>query len=280
MKTYYKLVSDLEHNLKALESKIENMHCQSEQCIILCKNTLEKLKESVSKETFKNQEYEIEFYKHIKPKVLSYLIFYVKRFTIESKRPKTGKKEQVKYLKGYISKLQTFFNNNLEFYHYYKSNATHFDEQYFLIKNKTTRLNIEAYFVFTDTNFSTSHCTTVATIMAYTNLIAYLNSEINQLENKTMEKIHPFQKQPQLNWTANKTDLVELIYALQRSGAINNGTAEIKELANTCQKIFNINLGDYYRTYLEIRFRKINQTKFIDKLKNSLTHRMDESDSQ
>ena len=42
--------------------------------------------------------------------------------------------------------------------------------------------------------------------------------------------------------------------------------------------MFNVSLGDYYRTFLEIRSRKINQTKFIDKLKESLTNKMLESD--
>ena len=49
-------------------------------------------------------------------------------------------------------------------------------------------------------------------------------------------------------------------------------------MASACEQIFNIDLGDFYRTFLEIRSRKINQTKFIDKLKESLIHRMGQSD--
>lgn len=90
--------------------------------------------------------------------------------------------------------------------------------------------------------------------------------------------INPFQKQSRLFWTANKTDLIELIYALQSSGAINSGTADIKEMATACELLFNIDLGDYYRTYLEIRSRKTNQTKFLDKMKDSLVTRMESAD--
>lgn len=90
--------------------------------------------------------------------------------------------------------------------------------------------------------------------------------------------INPFQKQSRLFWTANKTDLIELIYALQSSGAINSGTADIKEVASACEHIFNIDLGDFYRTFLEIKSRKINQTKFIDNIKESLLKRIEDSD--
>lgn len=111
-------------------------------------------------------------------------------------------------------------------------------------------------------------------------LIVYLKTEINKLENSNgMElTINPYQKESRLFWTANKTDLVELIYALHTTGAINSGTADIKEMASVCERLFNIELGDYYRTYLEIRSRKINQTKFLDKLKESLIVRMEKAD--
>ena len=111
-------------------------------------------------------------------------------------------------------------------------------------------------------------------------LIVYLKRKIDNLENKNnMELIaSPYKKQSRLFWTANKTDLIELIYALHSSGAINSGTADIKEVASVCEQMFNIDLGDYYRTFLEIRSRKINQTKFIDKIKISLKNKIIASD--
>jgi hypothetical protein len=127
--------------------------------------------------------------------------------------------------------------------------------------------------------FFTSHDTTVANIMAHDLLIVYLKKEIDKLENSNMDvNVAVLQNQSKLFWTGNKTDLIELIYALHASGAINSGTADIKEVASICEQMFNINLGDYYRTFLEIRLRKINQTKFIDKLKEALVNKMLESD--
>lgn len=53
-----------------------------------------------------------------------------------------------------------------------------------------------------------------------------------------------------LQWTSSKAALTELIYALQCSGAINGGAAELKEIANVTERIFNIDLIDYYRTFI------------------------------
>jgi len=81
-----------------------------------------------------------------------------------------------------------------------------------------------------------------------------------------------------LFWTGSKTDLIELIYALHNCGAINSGTADIKEMALVFEQMFNIDLGNYYHTFIEIRARKNSKTKFLDRLIDVLTKRFEESD--
>ncbi len=153
------------------------------------------------------------------------------------------------------------------------------DEQYFLRGKADIRLFPDSFAFFYDNKFATSHDTTVSTIIAYDMLIIYLKTESDKIENNGMDSsVYMFQKQSKLLWTANKTDLVELIYALHSAGVVNNGMVDIKEMALVCETVFNIDLGDYYRTYLEVRSRKINQTKFLDKLKESLISRMDNAD--
>lgn len=226
----------------------------------------------------KNEE--ILFFKNIKPYVFSKLIYYVKLFSIESKRPRSSNKSQVKYFNNHIDRLQNYFNDNLEFYHYFRRGATFLDEEYFIRGKADIRLFPDSLSFFADDKFSSSHDTTVATIMAYDMLIIYLKREIDKLENNnSMETNYgAFTNQSKLFWTGNKTDLIELIYALHSSGSVNSGTADIKEMASACEQMFNIDLGDYYRTFLEIRSRKINQTKYIDKLKDSLENKMLDSD--
>lgn len=280
MKVYEKIVEGLDCKLEFLETENEDVLAKAEEGIKIAKIALLQLRNVVINRELKSKELEITIFKTLKPKIYSKLIYYVKLFNIESKRPRGTSKSQKKYLDYEIKKLQDYFNDNLEFYQYYRRSETSLDNQYFIRGKEDIRLHPDNFHFFIDEKFSTSHDSTVATIIAYDMLIVYLQKEIELIENKNgMEtNINAFQKQSKLFWTGNKTDLIELVYALHSSGVINSGTADIKEVALVCEQMFNVNLGDYYRTFLEIRSRKINQTKFIDKLKESLTNKMLESD--
>ncbi|WP_445747856.1 RteC domain-containing protein [Polaribacter sp.] len=280
MKKIEKIVKELDYNLDFLEKETEGVLEKAEESIRITKRALKQIKILFLRKKLIPKNEEILFFKNMKPYVFSKLIYYVKLFSIESKRPRSSNKSQVKYFNNHIDRLQNYFNDNLEFYHYFRRGAIFLDEEYFIRGKADIRLFPDSLSFFTDDKFSTSHDTTVATIMAYDMLIIYLKREIDKLENNnSMEtNINAFKKQSKLFWTGNKTDLIELIYALHSSGAVNSGTADIKEMASACEQMFNIDLGDYYRTFLEIRSRKINQTKFIDKLKDSLENKMLDSD--
>lgn len=49
-------------------------------------------------------------------------------------------------------------------------------------------------------------------------------------------------------------------------------------MAMACEQIFDLDLGNYYRKFLEIRARKIEPTKFLDRMKSSLLKRMQDAD--
>lgn len=275
-----KVVSRFNVEIDTLEVNNEDVLVKAELGIKLVKNVLDEIRSIIVNKTFEKSKDEIYFFKYIKPQIYSKLIYFVKLFNIESKRPRSSNKSQTKYFNSEIDKLQVYFNDNLEFYQYYRQGATFLDEQYFLRGKLDIRLHPDTFHFFTDTQFSTSHDSTVATILAYDMLIVYLKKEIETLVNSNnMEtNFNAFQKQSKLFWTGSKTDLIELIYALHSSGAINSGTADIKEMASACEQVFNIDLGNYYHTFIEIRSRKSNTTKFIDKLKDSLIQRIEESD--
>lgn len=276
---YQNLLQGLEAELDSLEIEIDDVLIKAEQGIKLSRQVLKEIRDLVILKDFKSSKEEILFFKEIKPRIYSKIIYYVKLFNIESRRPRGTNKSQIKYLNDQIDRLQLFFSENLEFYHYYRRNATSLDEQYFIRGNTDIRLYLDTYHCLTDRKFSTSHDCTVATIIAYDMLIVDLKSEINKLENcNGIETIQALENPSKFFWTANKVDLIELIYALQSIGAINHGTAGIKEIASICEQIFNIDLGNFYHTYVEIRARKSNNTKFIDSLKKSLLKRFEESD--
>lgn len=276
---YQKLISEFESNLESMEFNTDDILYKAEHSIAKTEICIKRLRNEVIEKGFDSKNEEISFFKHIKPQIFSRLIYYVRLFNIESKRPRSSSKFQIKYLNNHIDKLQIFFNDNLEFYHYYRRGATTLDEEYFIRGKSDLRLPTESYHFFIDEQFSTCQDTTVATIIAYDMLIVYLQQEIEKLQtstdtyNNTMK-----QSSSKLFWTGSKTELTELIYALHSSGAINSGTADIKELASTFEQLFNIQLGNYYHTFIEIRARKSSRTKFMDKLADSINRRFEESD--
>lgn len=79
-----------------------------------------------------------------------------------------------------------------------------------------------------------------------------------------------------LTWTGSKADLIELIYGLETVGVINKGGADIKEIARRFENLFNINLGNFYRQFLDIRLRKKEKTCFLNQMKEKLEVRMDD----
>ncbi len=277
--SYQELISEFETKLESLESRTDDILYKAEHGITKTEKCIKQLRKKVIEKGFDSKNEEISFFKHIKPQIFSKLIYYVRLFNIESKRPRSSSKFQIKYLNNHINKLQVFFNDNLEFYHYYRRGATTLDEEYFIRGKSDLRLPTESFHFYIDEQFSTCQDTTVATIMAYDMLIVYLQQEIEKLQTNTDTKIRTMkQSSSKLFWTGSKTELTELIYALHSSGVINSGTADIKELASMFEQIFNIDLGNYYHTFIEIRARKCSKTKFLDKLTEMLIRRFKDSD--
>jgi len=277
---YDDILKKLDSELNVLEIEEEDILVRAEKGIKLAKQTLKKVRSIIVDYEFKTKSEEIHFFKCTKPKIYSKLIYYVKLFNIEGKRPRGSNKSQVKYLNNYIEKLQTYFNDNLDFYHYYRREATVFDEQYFLRGKADIRLFPDSFHFFVDEQFATSHDSTVATILAYDLLIVHLKREIDKLENNgNYASLRLLQSKTKITWTAHKIYLIELIYALHSTDVINNGTVDIKDIAYFVEKTFKVDLGDYYRAFLEIRMRKNGRTKFLDILKKQLTKRMDDTDN-
>jgi len=65
---------------------------------------------------------------------------------------------------------------------------------------------------------------------------------------------------------------------LHTAGVFNRGAADLKQIVAVFEQSFQIKLGDVYRSFLEIRSRKMDATKFLSSLKHLLQRRMYEAD--
>lgn len=266
---YKKAIDDLDSEISKLIINQDNSLTFYETAIKLILKKILQLKKHVLIKGFKSQKEEIYSFKHIKPSFISKIICYNSIYKIEA--TKTQSTNSIKnHLNDELKKLKRYFDENLEFYKYYRTGSTYLDEKYFLRGKYDINSGIDTHYLVADPAFSTSHDYMVARIMANDMLQVYLeiqlhqNHQRNDLNNTT------------LNWTGNKTDLTELIYALHAQGVFNNGNADIKLIAKTLENIFNIDIGDFYHTFMELKSRKINYTKFLDKLHDALIRKMEE----
>lgn len=270
--------------IEALDNSINELGEERYNSLKLCEIAINlilakqvEIKEFILKKGFKNEREEIQFFKEIKPKILSKLIYYNSIYKIETKKPHGRDKTIRKYLNDELAKLKRYFDNNLEFYKYYRTNSTYLDHKYFVRGKYDIKLNLDTYYFETDHNFSTSHDYKVAKIIANDLIQLNLEDQISKLRDPKADNNSELYKQ-RLIWTGSKTALTELVYALHAQGVFDNGNADIKLIAKTVERAFNIDLGDFYHTFMELKSRKINQTKFIDSLRDALIRRMDEED--
>ncbi|NJK96628.1 MAG: tetracycline regulation of excision, RteC [Bacteroidales bacterium] len=273
----YKIREHLSIQLKLVETEETGILKRAEVSIGLINKTLVELKEYIRKCHFITQFDEITFFKEIKPSIYSKLIYFIKIFNIESKRPTGSDKSQKKYLQNEIAKIELYFSENLEFYQYFRNNMTYLDDKYFVRGRLDLRLYVNSFSYDSDPDFSTSHDYKVAKILANDLLCIYLNSELASLERKEHNNRSGQIRKSKYAWTDSKISLVELIYALQACGCINNGSVDIKEIALFMENIFDFDLGDFYRTYLEIKNRQ-NPPKFLDSMKAALIKKIEEQD--
>ncbi len=272
------LLKQLNSNLQSIDLEEATTISRAQKSIVCIKNTLTKLKTFILNYTFQDEEEEILFFKEIKPGILSQLIYHIKINNIESKRPIGSFEIQQNYLLKELEKLTLYFNNHLEFYRYYRMNSTFLDDKFFVRGKEDLHLQLDNLMIYIDPEFSTSQDYMVAKIMANDRLEVYLKTEVDTLSIKANNPNWAqlgYLENTSLQWSDNKTALVELIYALYASGSINKGRTEIRELSAFFEQAFNVRLTDIYRTYLELKSRAI-PTKYLDNLRAAFLRKIEE----
>jgi len=268
----------LAEKLRLLHLQHQNTLNLAEACIIESNAALQKLKSFILKSRFPSDTEEIAFFKFHKPLFLSKLIYYSDLMRIETRKPNGGEKMARKYFQTELAKLKTFFEENIDFYAYYRTNSTYLDPQYFLRKKLDYRLALDPLIFGSDPRFSTSHDYKVAKIIANDLLEAYLNTELHKLNHNTGCHAALSPARGSLVWSDHKTALIEIIYALYYKGSFNNGNADIKEISHYFETMFCVDLGDVYRSFLEIKNRTA-RTKFLTSLEEVLQRKMEEKDA-
>jgi len=279
MSTKFKqMLFELTEQLSFINLEMDDPIAKSEKSVELTLKAIDNLKKQFLKNKSISNENEIDFFKNIKPKFASLYIYHNAIFKIETKMPHGGERITKKYLNKELKKLKRYFDNNLDFYNYHRTGSTYLDYKYFIRGGHDVKLRLDSFYFEADHSFSTSHDFKVAKILAHDLVQVYIETKILKMGKKEHKEKSQLEPKGKIIWTGSKVSLTEIMYAFHTKGVFNNGAAELKEIASYFEEIFNIDLGQYRRTFLEIRDRKSDKTKFINTLEKELLKRMEETD--
>ena len=274
------LLDTIKKDVQTIDLEEDTTLNKSVKIIELLRTYFNELKEHISEYTFNNETEEIQFFKETKPQIFSMLIYYDNICRLEINRPTGSDSMQKAFTLKQFDDLKEYFDNNIDFYKYCRSHRTDLDKQYFLRYQPDVEMYFDSQYFERDQKFSTGFDLKVATILANDMLSDYLSAELvkedvpnaHQFDNTNTQKV-------KAKWTGSKVALIELIYAFHSSKCINNGKSDLKKMTSFVENLFDIDLGDVYRTFIEIRGRKGSRVQCLDDLRKKLIARMDEVDS-
>ncbi|MBZ9632216.1 RteC domain-containing protein [Salegentibacter sp. LM13S] len=237
------------------------------------REVLETYRNNIRVLKFKSISEEVQFFKEEKQIPLSQLIYYTNLRALELEST-SSIKFRMKYLSRKIKKINKFFQRNREFQLYIDLEQTNMDKFYFTRKfqNEVAHYDTSLYW---DPEFNTSHDILLAYLRAYKRLLPLLQRQMELLDQPQSE----FISKHDLHWTASKVDLIELIYALHFSGAINNGAGNIIDIVSLFEEIFSQKFDNSYKKFSEIKGRKGRRTKFLDLITWHLEQKLNQGDA-
>lgn len=267
MKTYlFKVLDDFEQHLANLSLEASTPLKCYEKSVLYAIQVLTDLKIEIVKHDFIDKYDEINFFKNIKPQLTSKLIYLNALYKMEPETSALSTNKKQEFYKRELLKLQMFFEDNKDFYTYYKMKHSHLDKFYFRRGKHNIRLNLDAYLINSDLLFTTSHDFILAQIIANEALKLHFESQILP-EEESEELSEEIIGNSGLIWTASQRDLVEIIHAFHGAGVFNYGRVTLKFITKVFEQMFGFSAGDIYKGLDDIGTRKGEPTYFLNRLK-------------
>ncbi|RZJ71765.1 RteC domain-containing protein [Flavobacterium sp.] len=265
-----------------MDDLLRSIHSNKHEPIAFCVPAItgmaaliDRLKTFVIDYEFKDSAEEIFLFRNIKPLFTSRLIYYREVYKVELSMPVGDRETERSHYKNEMDKLKSFFAQNFDFYRYYRSGATDMDEKYFRRGKVDFRLAPDVASIQADSRFSTSHDYVLSHLLANEDICRYLEGRLSALADGSEKSSKALRV---VTWTGSKVALVELLYALHAEGVLNGGNINLKDFVDIFEGMFNINLGQYHKTFLEIRERKSERAKFLQSLRETFVQRMESTD--
>lgn len=269
---YERLLTDL-HQIR---TQYPNILQLSEQSYILIQKSIKELKAFVLEYQFKDQQEEIHFFKEIKPKFLSESLYQSEVYNIEALKPVGGNDMIRSYYSAAMERIRMYFTRNQILYNYYQADKVLYDD-FFFVRDTNNEFNATDNSVEIDHRFCTVYSYRLSKLMAFERVNEYLNQCIYKLNHPELTLANGTERKFANQWTDTVNGLIELIRALHARGSVNHGKGSINQIIEDFEILFNINLGNHYRSYQNMRIRKKSTTPFLDGLRDSLRNEMEEN---
>lgn len=275
METYTReQLSRMREALHEIADNSKNVLQRAERSVLHISGCLSELRTFISKYKFRDETEEIIFFKEVKPQYLEPLYYYRELFQLESARPLGMDELILSYYEKRLTAVNSFFERNHSLYIYYKTGRTDKDNEFFT-RNASVSLT-EVAGADIDPVFSTAASNVVAGVLGFERLCEYISATIKKIHQgeSSGTTIHDVA----LQWTDTKAGLIELLYGLHEKGCFNNGKSDLKQVVQLFEVACKVDLGNYSRTFQEIRIRKKNKTVFLDNIKEMFEQRMEKAD--
>lgn len=274
-----KFISRLEKKQEKILARIETMDADNLKKALdasqLLGEGIYQLKEFTRTYIFKDTDSEIDFFKNIKPRLCSHVIYYRKVYNFEMNRPVGDKEVHREYICKELSNLQEYKELRLDFYRYYRDGSTYLDERYFTRFNTDMDMYLDTSFFERDPFFSTNCDDKVAKIFANDQFEVFLKSELERIDTYSPLPGDAIYPKVGIRLEANNIDILEVLLALHCYGSF--GDIPKKCVIDFFEVVFNRNFGNYTRTFSEMKSRN-DPVAFLNKLIDALLEHMKRED--
>jgi hypothetical protein len=137
MKEFIKnLKMEIDSRIQEIELGERNVIKKSLAAVEILSEAMRQMKAFIKNYTFKDEGEEIYFFKEIKPRFLSRLIYYKAVYNLDMNCPTNSIDAKREYYKHELSRLDDYSKRRIDFVRYYRSGATNQDREMFL-RNQT-----------------------------------------------------------------------------------------------------------------------------------------------
>lgn len=265
------LRDDLSEKLDVIDKANHPVIHRAQLSIQTTRDCLDALILSVRESAFVDQAEQINFYKETLPFFQSRIVFFTRLHRLEAGRPPGNRTALEAHFRTEWQFIRDFHTEHRFLYNYLRAGETWLDDKLFIPPDHRLASLINVVDPPTPNPLLHDAPITIGYIQGLDLMRDYLLAAEEELSHPK----DPAQRNlPRLTWTDSKAALIELAYALQSAGSLNDRKAGLREIIECLQSAFHIDLGHYPRVFQEILSRKSGYSNYIDKLREKLLLRI------